>query len=183
MPDMNQVPQAPQGAQAPQFDQEQFNNMIMQYLFSQMGKSQGQQEQQAEAKAAEVAPKSRIEEMIKSLMGEGQFGTQPHFSTLENILSRLEPSGAQQMNQSPYGNTASSSFMNAQDLANKPSSYLQQAGQFTGGALQDLAPLAGAAGLGAFGPLGALAAPVTGFAGRKLSQYSQPYQMPQQQGY
>jgi hypothetical protein len=184
MPDI-QVPQTPmaqpnqnQPMQANQLTDEQINNFIMQYLFNQINKPRQDQQQMDQQKAAEIKSKSGIEGLLEALLGKGQFGNQPHMATLENILARLEPTSAQQMNQSPFGNTRSSSYMNAQNLANKPLTWGQKAGQFVGNALQDFSPVAGAAGIGAFGPLGALAGPAIDFTGRQLSNYSQPYQLP-----
>lgn len=182
MPDIQvpqaQAPQVNQPTQANQLTDEQINNFIMQYLFNQINKPRQDQQQMDQQKAAEIKPKSGFEGLLEALMGKGAFGAQPHMATLESILARLEPTSAQQMNQNPFGNTSSSSFMNAQDLANKPLTWGQKAGQFLGNTLQDFAPVASAAGMGAFGPLGALSGPVASFSGRQLSNYSQPYQLP-----
>jgi hypothetical protein len=132
-----------------------------------------------------------LQKLMDLLGGQNQeFGFHPHLSALENILSRLSGpnneyanafNGKQASNPlGMLGNNYSSSFMNAQDKANQPLSWGQRAGQFTGGALQDLTPIATAAGGLAGGPLGAgIAGGTSNLLGRGISYLSQPYQIPQ----
>jgi hypothetical protein len=121
------------------------------------------------------APATGYEGFKQSLLGQGQFGIQPHLSSLENIVQRLNsPEGytgnpMQSMGRFNQG----SSYMGAQQAAQQPQSLFTRGVNAAGKTLQDLSPSIAALGAGTFGPLGVLAGPLAGGLGGYAAGYGQ----------
>lgn len=110
----------------------------------------------------------------ESIAGKGQFGIQPHLSSLENIMQRLNSSSGYSGGMgSGMGGNQSSSYIGAQQQAQQPQSWFSRGINAIGKTAQDLSPSIAAAGFGAAGPIGLLGGPLASGIGTYLGEYGQ----------
>lgn len=139
----------------------------------------GQEGQAWDALLKTLGPKESptgYEGLKQSLLGRGPFGIQPHMSSLENIMRRLNSPGGFTGQASPgasLGNARSSGYLASQRTAQQPKGYFQQGVNTLGNFLQDTAESIGVGAAGALGgnPLGFLATPVAFGLGQYASNY------------